>query len=140
MPWEKVLYPELRDPEHAIGYVDACAEEYTPNLVALALCDVIKANQDRPFVAYQVVCAYSSHLAIEDIHQIGDVLKGFESIHQEYLSDLYWWLHLLEKTLLHGGVKQFQLKAELLPGNMPAQFKVLPEYQQWEKHRAGNNL
>lgn len=90
-------------------------------------------------MAYQVVFEYSSHLALEDIHQIVDILKGFDQIHQGYLSDLYWWLHLLEKTLLHGGVKQFQLKAELLPGNMPEQFKVLPEYQQWEKHSAGNN-
>lgn len=127
------MYPSFRDPEHTKGLLDICVDESEPPcVIGSALRDVIRANHDRPFVAYQVVCAYSSHLTVEDVRQIVDVLKGLEQSHQGYLSDLYWWLYLLEKKLVHG-VKHFQLKAELLPENVPEQFTVLPEYQQWAK-------
>lgn len=132
--WEEAMYPGLRDPEDAKCFLESCIEESeTPCMIGSALSDVIKANRDRPFVAYQVVCAYSSHLAILDIPLIVEALKSLEPTHQEYLGDLYWLLHLLEETLSHGGVKYVQLKAELSPGNMPEQFKISPEYQQWEK-------
>lgn len=131
--WKDYLLPTLQDPEEAFGYLQACLEEDYPGVLSLALCDVIEANRNFPFVAYQVICPYSRYLTTADIPRLIDTLKNLDQIHQGYLADLYWLLHLLGETLSHGGVKQFQLKAELSPVNMPEQFKVSPEYQQWEK-------
>ena len=40
--WEKGLMEDLRDPEFARGYVEACLEEGIP--LELALADVVKAQ------------------------------------------------------------------------------------------------
>ena len=63
MPWENYLYPKLREPEHAIGYLEACLQEQQdetcPSLLGDAIVSVIQANKDLPFIAYPIIYHYS---------------------------------------------------------------------------------
>ena len=131
---EHFLYPTLKEPEEVFGFLQACLEESRPGVLGLGIGHVIKANTDLPFIAYLVVCSFSQHLLKEDILEIMNTLKSsIPHEYQEYLADLYWWLHLLDETLLRGGLKQMKIKAEIETLNIPEQFKILPEYKQWEK-------
>ena len=130
-PWEDILYPQLRDPVHAKGYLDSCLEESEPGLLALAISQVITANKDLPFIAYQVICAYSHHLQVQDLPRITDTLKKeISKEHQIYLADLYWWLHILGERLEHSD-SLVNVRVEIEPRNLPDNIKALPEYQQW---------
>ncbi len=42
--YEEYLDDVLRDPAEAVGYLDACLEDYDPEAFRLALCDVVRAR------------------------------------------------------------------------------------------------
>ena len=130
MPLADFLHPTLKTPEEVFGFLDACVEESTPGTVGRALCHVIQANRELPFIAYLVVCPYSSHLEQHEISQIVETLKtAIAREHQAYLADLYWWLHTLEEKLAQG--VKLVVKVETI--EIPEPLITVPEYTQWEK-------
>jgi len=130
VPWENYLYPKLRDPAYALDYLESAVKDEEHAVIPLSICDVIKANKDLPFIAYQVICAYSPHLIDEDIPPLVKTLQGLDKAHQEYLADLYWWLDMLKDTL-NRGIHWIQVDAK--PLDVPDELKASEAYQQWAK-------
>lgn len=131
VPWEDYLYPTLRDPKTAWDYLETAIEDPIPGEVCLTLRHVIEANKDLPFIAYQVICAYSRHLAQEDIPVLVDALqKAIAPEHQTYLADLYWWLDTLKEQLARG---THWLQIEARPLDAPEELKGSIAYQQWKQ-------
>ena len=77
IPRDHFLLSSLKEPKRAIGYLEAAIEENYPGVFTLAICNVIKANHDLPFIAYFVVCSYSHYLSKLSMFER---LDGLESI------------------------------------------------------------
>lgn len=85
VPWRDVLMSNIGNPEEAIPYLNACAEDNDPAFLCSALIEVIQANKN---LATIVIPAYARCLTSTEIHKLADSFPELNSFIQSNLNIL----------------------------------------------------
>lgn len=85
VPWRDALMNNIGNPEEAIPYLNACAEDNDPAFLCGALIEVIQANKN---LATIVIPAYARCLTDKEIRKLADNFPDLKSFIQNNLNIL----------------------------------------------------